>query len=101
MNIAVTGGAGFIGSHLCEKLIDLGFKVICIDSFYDFYSSAIKEDNISKIVKSKYFKLYRSDITNISQMEKIFSENNIDIVVHLAVRAGVRPSIKTPFYMKI
>ena len=96
MNIAVTGGAGFIGSHLCEKLISLGSKIICIDSFDDFYNPAIKEDNISEVTGSNHFKLYRSDITNPTQMEKIFSENSIDMVIHLAARAGVRPSIEKP-----
>lgn len=96
MNIVVTGGAGFIGSHLCEKLISLGLKIICIDNFDDFYSPGIKEDNILKIINNNNFKLYRSDITSLTQMEKIFSENSIDTVIHLAARAGVRPSIQNP-----
>ncbi len=96
MNIVVTGGAGFIGSNLCERLISLGLKIICIDSFDDFYDPVIKEDNISEIADSKCFKLYRSDITSLGQMEKIFSKNNIDMVIHLAARAGVRPSIQSP-----
>jgi UDP-glucuronate 4-epimerase len=96
MNIVITGGAGFIGSHLCEKLLSLGSKIICIDSFDDFYNPAIKEDNISEVTGSSHFKLYRSDITNPTQMEKIFSENSIDMVIHLAARAGVRPSIQNP-----
>ena len=102
MNIVVTGGAGFIGSHLCEKLLSLGSKIICIDSFDDFYNPAIKEDNISEVTGSSHFKLYRSDITNPTQMEKIFSENSIDMVIHLAARAGVRPSIEKPLlYEKV
>ena len=96
MNIVVTGGAGFIGSHLCEKLISLGSKIICIDDFDNFYNPAIKENNISEVTGSNHFKLYRSDITNPTQMEKIFSENSIDMVIHLAARAGVRPSIQNP-----
>lgn len=96
MNILVTGGAGFIGSHLCERLIDLGSKVICIDNFDSFYDPLVKEDNISGIADSKYFKLYRSDITDLPRIEKIFSENRIDMVIHLAARAGVRPSIQSP-----
>ncbi|OFW49195.1 MAG: epimerase [Actinobacteria bacterium RBG_13_35_12] len=96
MNIAVTGGAGFIGSHLCEKLISLGSKIICIDDFDDFYNPAIKEDNISEVTGDNNFKLYRSDITSLEQMEKIFSENSIDMMIHLAARAGVRPSIQNP-----
>ena len=96
MNILVTGGAGFIGSHLCERLISLGSKVICIDNFDNFYDPLVKENNISEIAASKYFKLYRSDITDLRQIEKIFSETSIDMVIHLAARAGVRPSIQNP-----
>ena len=102
MNILVTGGAGFIGSHLCEKLINLGFKVICIDNFDDFYKPAIKENNISKIIKDNNFKIYRVDICNLEQIDEIFSKNNIELVIHLAAKAGVRPSIKDPLlYEKV
>jgi len=102
MSIAVTGGAGFIGSHLCEKLISLGFKVICIDNFDGFYNPALKEDNISGIIDNPGFKLYRSDICEPAQMEEIFSNNDIEMVIHLAARAGVRPSIVNPvLYEKV
>lgn len=97
MNIAVTGGAGFIGSHLCQKLINIGFKVICIDNFDDFYNPHLKEDNISEIIDNPGFRLYSSDICNQDQMEEVFSKNQIEMVIHLAARAGVRPSIKNPF----
>jgi len=96
MSIAVTGGAGFIGSHLCEKLVNLGFRVICIDNFDDFYNPALKEDNISGIIDNPGFKLYRSDICDPAGMEEIFSNNDIEMVIHLAARAGVRPSIADP-----
>lgn len=102
MNIVVTGGAGFIGSHLCEKLIDSGSKIICVDNFDNFYNPAIKENNLSGVIGSSYFKLYRSDICSLDQMEEIFSKNSIDMVIHLAARAGVRPSIEKPFlYEKV
>ena len=102
MNIVVTGGAGFIGSHLCEKLIDSGSKIICVDNFDNFYSPAIKENNLSGVTGSSYFKLYRSDICSLDQMEEIFSKNSIDMVIHLAARAGVRPSIEQPLlYEKV
>ncbi|MBM3703058.1 MAG: NAD-dependent epimerase/dehydratase family protein [Actinobacteria bacterium] len=102
MNIVVTGGAGFIGSHLCEKLIDSGLKIICVDNFDNFYSPAIKENNLSGVIGSSYFKLYRSDICSLDRMEEIFSKNSIDMVIHLAARAGVRPSIEKPFlYEKV
>jgi UDP-glucuronate 4-epimerase len=102
MNIAITGGAGFIGSHLCEKLIGLGFNIICIDNFDDFYSPSVKENNISKIAESKKFKLYRVDICDLNKLEKVFMENDIEIVIHLAAKAGVRPSINNPLlYEKV
>ncbi len=102
MNIIVTGGAGFIGSYLCEKLINLGFKIICIDNFDDFYSPEIKEDNIRGVINNNNFKLYRLDICNLDQLEKIFLKNDIGMVIHLAAKAGVRPSIKSPLlYQKV
>ena len=102
MNILVTGGAGFIGSHLCEKLINLGFNVICVDNFDKFYDTAIKEDNISKITGNSKFKLFRADICDLSQIDDIFSKNKVELVIHLAARAGVRPSIKDPLlYEKV
>jgi UDP-glucuronate 4-epimerase len=102
MNILVTGGAGFIGSHLCEKLINLGFNVICVDNFDKFYDTAIKEDNISKIIANSKFKLYRADICDLNQIDDVFSKNKVELVIHLAARAGVRPSIKDPLlYEKV
>lgn len=102
MNILVTGGAGFIGSHLCERLINLGFKIICIDSFDDFYNPAIKENNILKIVNNSNFKIYRADICDLNRIDEIFSKNKAELVIHLAARAGVRPSIKNPLlYEKV
>ena len=102
MNILVTGGAGFIGSHLCEKLIDLGFNVICVDNFDDFYNPILKENNISGIIDNKNFKIYRVDICDLNMLSEIFSENRIELVIHLAARAGVRPSIKDPLlYEKV
>jgi UDP-glucuronate 4-epimerase len=101
MKILVTGGAGFIGSHLCERLIGSGLKIICVDNFDDFYAPAIKEDNISNLAAGD-FKLYRSDICDPDSMEEIFSKNGIDIVIHMAAKAGVRPSIKEPLlYQKV
>ncbi len=96
MNILITGGAGFIGSHVCEKLIDLGQKVICMDDFNDFYNPKIKENNITSLVNNNNFELHREDICNFSKIDEIFSHNKIDIVIHLAARAGVRPSINLP-----
>ncbi|MBM3705844.1 MAG: NAD-dependent epimerase/dehydratase family protein, partial [Actinobacteria bacterium] len=94
MGILVTGGAGFIGSHICERLLESGNRIICIDNFNDFYDPAIKESNIRGFACSSSFLLYRQDILNRSMLDEIFSENNISLVIHLAARAGVRPSIE-------
>ena len=93
MNILITGGAGFIGSHLSEKIIDLGHKVICVDNFNDYYDPAIKENNISGIIDNNNYRLYRADILDREEIGEIFSTSSIDLVIHLAARAGVRPSL--------
>ena len=92
----ITGGAGFIGSSLIEELLKQGNKVIAIDNFCDFYDTKIKENNIKELVKNDNFKLYRNDIRDREAIAKVFSENNIDVVMHLAAMAGVRPSIENP-----
>ena len=81
MDILVTGGAGFIGSHLCEKLISLGHRVICIDDFNDFYDPSIKEANISSIAGHNDFTLFRADILDEKIVRDIFSSHKIDIVI--------------------
>ena len=92
----ITGGAGFIGSSLIEELLKQGNKVVAIDNFCDFYDKKIKENNINELVKNENFKIYRKDIRDRQALKEIFDENNIDIVMHLAAMAGVRPSIENP-----
>lgn len=92
----ITGGAGFIGSSLSEKLIKEGNKVITIDNFCDFYNAKIKENNIKELNQSTNFKIYRKDIRDRQALKEIFDENNIDIVMHLAAMGGIRPSIENP-----
>ena len=97
MSILVTGGAGFIGSNLCEKLVfELNREVVCADNFNSFYSPLIKENNIAELLKNRNFKLFRVDICNKDLLKKIFQQNKIDLVIHLAAMAGVRPSIENP-----
>lgn len=92
----ITGGAGFIGSSLSERLIKEGNRVVAIDNFCDSYNPTIKENNVKELIKNSNFKLYRNDIRDRESVKKIFEENHIDIVMHLAAMAGVRPSIENP-----
>lgn len=92
----VTGAAGFIGSSLSKRLLEEGNKVIGIDNFCDFYNPQIKERNIKEFEENSNFKLYRVDIRDKEKIDNIFETEKIDVVVHLAAMAGVRPSIENP-----
>jgi UDP-glucuronate 4-epimerase len=96
MNILVTGGAGFIGSHLVEKLLAVGHGVVCLDNFDDFYDPALKRRNLAGVVRKPGFKLIEGDLRDDTLLEQIFQKEKIDRVVHLAARAGVRPSLRHP-----
>lgn len=92
----ITGGAGFIGSTLTERLLNENNKVLCIDNFCDYYNPKLKEKNVEEFVKNKNYSLYRIDIRNRDDVKNVFDENKIDVIVHLAAMAGVRPSIENP-----
>lgn len=92
----ITGGAGFIGSTLTERLLKEGNKVVTIDNFCDYYNPELKEKNVVSFLENVNYKLYRGDIRNRDDIKKVFDENKIDVVVHLAAMAGVRPSIENP-----
>ena len=94
--ILVTGGAGFIGSHLCERLLTLGHKVLNLDNFNDYYDSKIKEQNIKKALQHENYRLYRGDIRDNAILLDIFSSYEIQHVIHLAAMAGIRNSLKDP-----
>ena len=96
--ILVTGGAGFIGSHLSESLLRDGHRVICFDNFDSFYDPNIKIKNVEGIRKKfpDRFELVTGDIRNWEQLAEIFRKTRVDLIVHLAARAGVRPSIAQP-----
>lgn len=96
MKLLVTGGAGFIGSSLIDELLNQNNYVVCIDNFDDFYNPAIKKNNIEPFKNNRNFILYEGDIRDKNLLKKIFKEHEIDLVVHLAARAGVRPSISQP-----
>ncbi|KKQ89806.1 MAG: CapI [Candidatus Curtissbacteria bacterium GW2011_GWC2_38_9] len=92
----VTGCAGFIGSHLVDRLLAEGFEVTGVDNFNDYYDPKIKEGNLKNALKSKAFELYKIDILDFGKLHEIFSKVKPQKVVHLAARAGVRPSIANP-----
>ncbi len=96
MTIMVTGCAGFIGSHVVDRLLGMGENVVGIDNFDPFYEPSIKVKNIQHNMNNYNFTFYRSDIRESSELKKIFNKNEIDTVIHLAARAGVRPSIENP-----
>jgi UDP-glucuronate 4-epimerase len=95
MKAIVTGAAGFIGSHLCERLLKDGWTVVGVDNFDNFYDPQVKRSNIKDCLKNKQFKLVEADIRDSTAMNKVASEG-ADVIVHLAARAGVRPSIAQP-----
>lgn len=92
----VTGAAGFIGSHLCERLIAQGVFVTGLDNFDDSYGRDIKEANIANLVSESNFRFIEGDIRDADCLELILDKEKVDIIVHLAAKAGVRPSIKDP-----
>jgi UDP-glucuronate 4-epimerase len=96
MTILVTGIAGFIGSNLGERLISQGYDVIGLDNFDPFYSREIKERNLEKLNNSNQFSFFEADIRDIQLLTDIFKNHKVDAVVHLAAKAGVRPSLLFP-----
>lgn len=94
--ILVTGGAGFIGSHLCEALARAGHEVVAFDNFDPYYPRLIKERNLAGLRKSERFRLVEGDLREPTQMAQLFADGPYDAVVHLAARAGVRASLEDP-----
>lgn len=96
MTVLVTGAAGFIGSHLCRRLLAGDEQVIGLDNFDTFYAPAVKRANIAQFAKSDRFELTAGDIRDAEFVDAILKNHSIDIIVHLAAKAGVRGSIEEP-----
>jgi UDP-glucuronate 4-epimerase len=96
MNILVTGGAGFIGSAVTKRLVERGDRVVIVDDFNPYYDPQLKRDRIAVLLKDVEHKLYEGDIRDAVLIEKIFAQEKIDKVVHLAAMAGVRNSLEDP-----
>ncbi len=94
MRILVTGGAGFIGSHLAEKLLAAGHDVVILDDFNDFYDPQIKHANIAGFARE--VTLYPVDLRDSESVRSLFHREKVNAIAHLAARAGVRPSIQQP-----
>ena len=94
MRILVTGGAGFIGSHLVEKLLATGHEVSILDDFNDFYDPQIKRANVAAVAGD--VAIHRIDLRDSGAVNLLFHREKFDAVAHLAARAGVRPSIQQP-----
>lgn len=95
--ILITGGAGFIGSHLVDRLLaEGGWHITVVDDFNDFYDPAIKRSNVRIQQQNPSYQLFEADIRDKSALSPIFSDNKFASIVHLAARAGVRPSLSQP-----
>lgn len=102
MNILITGAAGFIGSHVVDQLLLEDHQVTGLDNFDSFYDASVKRDNLDFAIKNHRFRLIEGDIRNTSLINSLFETIRPDAVIHLAARAGVRPSLEDPsLYMDV
>ena len=88
MNCLLTGGAGFIGSHLSERLLAQGQTVVNVDNFNDYYDPEIKRRNVAPLLRQSNYTLFEGDILDRASLEKLFRDHKFEAVIHLAARAG-------------
>src|SRR6266511_180690 len=96
MEILVTGGAGFIGSHTVEALLARGDRVIALDNFNDYYSPERKHKNVAPFMSNPNFRLVHADLRDSAALEHLFTTEPIRRIIHLAAMAGPRPSVENP-----
>ncbi|HEY1250983.1 MAG TPA: GDP-mannose 4,6-dehydratase [Thermoanaerobaculia bacterium] len=96
MRLLITGGAGFIGSHLADRRLARGDRVVVLDDFNDFYDPRLKRANVEAHLGSPAYRLVEGDIRDRGLVFRLFAEERFDAVIHLAARAGVRPSLHQP-----
>jgi UDP-glucuronate 4-epimerase len=92
----VTGAAGFIGFHLCRRLLDEGYRVFGLDNLNDYYDPQLKQDRLEILKEHPSFSFHRVDLANAPVLDTLFKDNTIDVVVNLAAQAGVRYSLTNP-----
>lgn len=94
--VLLTGGAGFIGSHVAEALLQQGYQLVIVDNFDPFYPPAWKKSNLEDIRRAGAYEFYEVDICDMEPLRRVMALTHPEVVVHLAARAGVRPSIEQP-----
>ncbi|MBI1764233.1 MAG: GDP-mannose 4,6-dehydratase [Acidobacteria bacterium] len=93
----ITGGAGFIGSNLVDRLLALNpARLVVLDNFDDFYSTSVKRANIADHLRQRNYRLIETDIRNYNELKQVFADEVFDTIIHLAAKAGVRPSLADP-----
>jgi UDP-glucuronate 4-epimerase len=95
-HLLITGAAGFIGSHVARRLLGRGDRVTALDDFNDFYDPALKRANAAELARADGWRLVEGDIRDVELVDRLFLESRFDAVIHLAARAGVRPSLREP-----
>jgi UDP-glucuronate 4-epimerase len=94
--VLITGGAGFIGSHLVERLVERGRQVVCLDNFDPYYPAEVKRRNLQEALSSGCVRLVEADVRDREALRAVLTAERVGAIVHLAARAGVRPSLLDP-----